>query len=128
MSVALEHVSIFQDCDESTLKSLTSYLKPTEFRSGSFIVRHGELAKDMFFISKGAVSTNFTAVFQLNKVTTPRHFLPFLKNWCFSSLSVSLASQQWFHKQDSLLWSLKKESTVAVARVIHLNIVTVTRE
>lgn len=57
MAVALEHVSIFQDCDETTLKNLTSYLKPIEFSVGSFIVRHGDLAKDMFFISKGSVST-----------------------------------------------------------------------
>lgn len=55
MAVALEHVSIFQDCDETTLKNLESFLQPIEFGAGSFIVRHGDLAKEMFFISKGAV-------------------------------------------------------------------------
>eukprot|EP01127_Copromyxa_protea_P009635 TRINITY_DN2286_c0_g2_i1.p1 TRINITY_DN2286_c0_g2~~TRINITY_DN2286_c0_g2_i1.p1 ORF type:complete len:696 (-),score=129.69 TRINITY_DN2286_c0_g2_i1:87-1940(-) len=55
MPVALEHVSIFQDCDETTLKNLAGYLKPLDFKAGAFIVHHGDLAKDMFFISQGSV-------------------------------------------------------------------------
>jgi hypothetical protein len=55
MSVALEHVSIFQDCDETTLKNLATYLQLVEFKKGAFIVRHGDLAKEMFFISSGSV-------------------------------------------------------------------------
>eukprot|EP01126_Amoeba_proteus_P013961 TRINITY_DN1601_c0_g1_i2.p1 TRINITY_DN1601_c0_g1~~TRINITY_DN1601_c0_g1_i2.p1 ORF type:complete len:617 (+),score=115.58 TRINITY_DN1601_c0_g1_i2:63-1913(+) len=55
MSVSLEYVSIFQDCDETTLKSLEALLKPVEFATDEYICRYGDPAKEMFFISSGQV-------------------------------------------------------------------------
>ncbi|MBM3267971.1 MAG: glucose-6-phosphate dehydrogenase [Candidatus Sericytochromatia bacterium] len=51
----LEKVPLFDGCDASLLASLIMVLKPIAARPGDVIFRKGDLGRDMYLISRGAV-------------------------------------------------------------------------
>lgn len=51
----IERVPLFEKADASLIRDIILQLEPVVFTPGDYIVRAGELGRDMFFISKGSV-------------------------------------------------------------------------
>ncbi|OHD21393.1 MAG: hypothetical protein A2Y38_09810 [Spirochaetes bacterium GWB1_59_5] len=52
----IERVPLFEKADASLIRDIILQLEPVVFTPGDYIVRSGELGRDMFFISKGTVT------------------------------------------------------------------------
>jgi len=52
----IERVPLFEKADASLIRDIILQLEPVVFTPGDYIVRAGELGRDMFFISKGMVT------------------------------------------------------------------------
>jgi len=52
----IERVPLFEKADASLIRDIILQLEPVVFTPGDYIVRAGELGRDMFFISKGTVA------------------------------------------------------------------------
>ncbi len=51
----IERVPLFEKADASLIRDIILQLEPVVFTPGDYVVRAGELGRDMFFISKGSV-------------------------------------------------------------------------
>ncbi|MBU0927700.1 MAG: ion transporter [Spirochaetes bacterium] len=51
----IERVPLFEKAEPSLIRDIILQLEPAVFTPGDYIVRAGELGRDMFFISKGSV-------------------------------------------------------------------------
>eukprot|EP01126_Amoeba_proteus_P037025 TRINITY_DN3793_c0_g1_i9.p1 TRINITY_DN3793_c0_g1~~TRINITY_DN3793_c0_g1_i9.p1 ORF type:complete len:580 (-),score=97.96 TRINITY_DN3793_c0_g1_i9:456-2195(-) len=56
ISVGLEQLCIFRDCDETTLRTVEALLQIVEFEDGEYICSQGDPATEMFFLSSGQVN------------------------------------------------------------------------
>ncbi len=52
----IERVPLFEKAEPSLIRDIILQLEPAVFTPGDYIVRAGELGRDMFFISKGTVT------------------------------------------------------------------------
>jgi voltage-gated potassium channel len=52
----IERVPLFEKADASLIRDIILQLQPVVFTPGDYIVRAGELGRDMYFISKGTVT------------------------------------------------------------------------
>ncbi|MBN2875337.1 MAG: cyclic nucleotide-binding domain-containing protein, partial [Spirochaetales bacterium] len=52
----IERVPLFENADASLIRDIILQLEPAVFTPNDYIVRAGELGRDMFFISKGSVA------------------------------------------------------------------------
>lgn len=52
----IERVPLFEKAEPSLIRDIILQLEPVVFTPGDYIVRAGELGRDMFFISKGTVT------------------------------------------------------------------------
>lgn len=52
----IQRVPLFEKADASLIRDIILQLEPVVFTPGDYIVRAGELGRDMFFISKGTVT------------------------------------------------------------------------
>lgn len=51
----LEKVPLFQQCDSVFLHNLAMMLKPVVVDAGEYIIRHGEMGTEMYFVCRGQV-------------------------------------------------------------------------
>jgi len=55
LAVSLENVSLFQGCSNETLNDIRKRMVSKSFERGSYIVKVGDIAQEMFFIIEGQV-------------------------------------------------------------------------